>query len=58
MWIDGTMVMDYSDVTYITRTTPRGFTMFKWNPTWGGSGGTRTRDDYILIDHLYLSGLP
>jgi len=27
-------------------------------PTWGGRGGVRTREDRILIDHVYLSGVP
>ncbi|MGE0352558.1 MAG: hypothetical protein AB7Q69_04895 [Gemmatimonadales bacterium] len=58
MWIDGTPVMDYSDVTYVTSAYNNGFNLFKWNPTWGGSGGNRTRDDLIQIDHVYISGLP
>jgi hypothetical protein len=58
MWVDGQLVMDYHDITYVTSKTPYGFHGFKWNPTWGGSGGQRTRDDAILIDHVYLSGIP
>jgi len=58
MWIDGTQTHNYTNVTYITPTTPNGFNFFKWNPTWGGSGGTRTRTDYMYIDHVYISGTP
>jgi hypothetical protein len=58
MWIDGVRVMDYSNVVYVTPSAPLGFNLFKWNPTWGGSGGVRTRDDYIDIDDIYLSGVP
>ncbi len=58
MWIDGVMTHNYSDVTYVTPSTPAGFHLFKWNPTWGGSGGTRTRVDFIDIDHVYFSGVP
>jgi len=58
MWIDGVMTHNYSDVTYITPSTPNLFAAWKWNPTWGGSGGTRTRTDYIMVDHLYISGVP
>lgn len=58
MWIDGTLVLDYSDLVYVTPMYRLGFNLFKWNPTWGGSGGHRTRDDYIDVDHVYLSGLP
>ena len=57
MWVDGKLVMNYSDVIYSTPDAPLGFVGFKWNPTWGGSGGVRTRDDFIDIDHIYLSGL-
>ncbi|MGE3525679.1 MAG: Ig-like domain-containing protein [Gemmatimonadales bacterium] len=58
LWIDGVEVMDYRDVTYITPSTPAGFHFYQWNPTWGGSGGVRSRTDYILMDQLYLSGVP
>src|SRR5438034_3608788 len=30
----------------------------KFWPYWGGGGGTRTRDDYVQVDHVYLSGIP
>ncbi len=58
MWIDGVQTHNYSDVVYITPTTAEHFNLFKWNPTWGGQGGVRTRNDYIDIDHVYISGLP
>lgn len=57
MWIDGVQIMDYRDVVYITSGNTNGFHGWKWNPTWGGAGGTKTRDDYIEIDHVYMSGL-
>ncbi len=58
MWIDGTQTHDYSNVVYITPGAPYGFNSWKWNPTWGGSGGVRTRADYIDIDQVYISGTP
>jgi len=58
MWVDGTLIMDYSDVEYITPGNTNRFFSWKWNPTWGGIGGTRTRSDQINIDHVYLSGVP
>ncbi len=58
MWIDGIKILDYSDVVYITAGNTLKFNNFVWNPTWGGRGGTRTRDDYILMDHVYISGVP
>jgi hypothetical protein len=58
MWVDGVLVMDYRDVVFVTADYPAGFYSYKWNPTWGGMGGTRTRDDAIDFDHVYLSGIP
>jgi hypothetical protein len=58
LWIDGVKVSDYNNVMYITSSKPNKFNYWKWNPTWGGMGGTRTRNDFIDIDHVYMSGLP
>jgi hypothetical protein len=57
-WIDGHLAMDHRDITYIFPNNTNGFWNWKWNPTWGGMKGARTRDDYIYIDHVYLSGVP
>jgi hypothetical protein len=56
-WVDGGLIMDYSDVTYIIPGATSGFQGFKIDPVWGGMGGTRTRDDYMQVDHLYVSGV-
>src|SRR5439155_1231742 len=46
-WIDGTLVLDYEDWTYITSSNPLGFYTFRFWPYWGGVGGeNKTRDDY------------
>ncbi len=58
MWIDGVQTHNYSNVIYITPSAPSGFNSWKWNPTWGGQGGTRTRADYIDIDQVFISGSP
>lgn len=58
MWVDGAPVLDYRDVVYATADNPAGFYAYKWNPTWGGMGGTRTREDAIDFDHIYISGVP
>ncbi len=58
VWIDGIRILDYSDVVYITPGNLAGFRAWKWNPTWGGAGGPRIRDDYMRADHVYLSGVP
>src|SRR5439155_13160615 len=55
-WIDGTQILNYSDVTYLTLGNTLGFYTFKFWPVWGGIGGSKTRDDYMQVDHLYISG--
>lgn len=57
-WVDGNLAMDYDDVQYITPGNLQRFHGYKWNPTWGGTGNRRTRDDFIAIDHIYISGIP
>jgi hypothetical protein len=57
-WIDGNLVLDYSDMVYIFSGNTSRFFSWKWNPTWGGTLGRRTRDDFMAIDHVYLSGMP
>jgi hypothetical protein len=56
-WLDGNLTMSYADVTYITSGATNGFFGWKWNPTWGGVGGTKTRNDAMRIDHVFMSGL-
>jgi len=56
-WVDGTQIMNHSDVVYRTAADGFGFYNYRWNPTWGGIGGTKTRDDYIRTYHIYLSGV-
>lgn len=58
MWIDGIKILDYNDITYITTGNTAGFWSWRWNPTWGGGLGPKTRDDYMRMDHVYISGVP
>ncbi len=58
MWVDGTEIMNYGNVVYVTRENQNGFYGWKWNPTWGGGKGPRTREDFMRIDHVYMSGIP
>ncbi len=57
-WIDGQLVMSYSNMTYIYGNYTNGFYDFNFNPTWGGRGDVKTKEDAILIDHIYMSGVP
>ncbi len=56
MWVDGSRTHQYSNVVYRSSAYPLAFRGWKWNPTWGGMGGTKTRNDYISFAHVYLSG--
>jgi hypothetical protein len=60
MWVDGTKVMDYtSKIKFLDSrySFTEGFLDFLWTPVWGGSGGTRTRSDAILLDHVFIAGV-
>jgi hypothetical protein len=58
MWMDGRLAIAYTNVVYKTPAQHFNFTSWRWNPTWGGRDGVRSRDDFIEIDDVYLSGLP
>jgi hypothetical protein len=58
MWWNGVMTHNYSNVVYRTATYPAKFFGRKWDPVWGGAGGpSKSRDDYLLVDHVYISGV-
>ncbi len=58
MWWNGIKTHHYTDVKYRTSTYPAKFYTRKWDPVWGGAGGSaKTRDDYLLVDHIYISGV-
>jgi hypothetical protein len=58
VWIDGVLVTQYTNLKFLDSryNYVRGFYEGQWTPVWGGMGGTKTRDDYMLLDHLYVSG--
>ncbi len=51
-WLDGVLVMNYSDINY----ADNGIDGWKLNPTWGGVGDTKTEDDFYDFDHVHTSG--
>jgi len=57
-WIDGVLAMQYTNLIFRPRRAQAGFWNLKVNPTWGGTGGRKSRPDVILIDDIYLSGIP
>jgi len=53
LWLDGGLVLDYSDLNY----GGGGFNIKHNSPTWGGGGGpSKSRDDWIYYDSMYISG--
>lgn len=59
MWIDGTLTHSYSNLRYIPTNTSaiREFGEVKFDPVWGGTGGTATSEAfYQYNDHVYISG--
>lgn len=73
VWLDNgdgsglTLTHEYTDVMYRTSAAKSadgidsrsGFYERRWDPIWGGRGGAaKSRDDYLWVDHLYLSGKP
>lgn len=57
-WIDGVLVSQYTDVVYLTSGNVVKFNIWYCNSTWGGSGGGNVlQDQYIDVDHIYMSGV-
>jgi uncharacterized protein YjdB len=57
-FIDGVQVGHYTGVPYIQPGGSTTWDVFKWDPTWGGIGGTVPADQFMWVDHLYISGKP
>jgi len=51
-WLDGVLLGSYTTVQ-----TPNdaGFIEFQFSPFWGGTGGTKSEQDYYWYDHVHLS---
>jgi hypothetical protein len=50
-WLDGTLVMNYSNVNY----PYDGFGEIQYAPVWGGVGDAKSETDYFWIDHTHIS---
>lgn len=49
-YVNNTLVTQYTNVWY----DPGGFITLSLNPTWGGDGGTKTRDDWFRYGHVHI----
>lgn len=61
LWVNGTLVTETIRQNQATPDWDTGFFEFHWAPVFGGScssGCPKTRDDYMRIAHVYVSGIP
>jgi hypothetical protein len=57
-WINGVQVGHYTGIGYVSASQSRVFQTMKWDPTWGGLGGSVPADQFMTMDHIYISGKP
>lgn len=57
-WIDGVKVGHYRGIPYVSANQSRFFNVMRWDPTWGGRSGTVPADQFMYMDHVYISGKP
>lgn len=53
-WLDGVHILSYSGIGFYPVAGTWG--TIKWDPTWGGAGGTIKAPFTMQMDHFYLSG--
>ena len=51
-WMDGVLVGSYADVVF---PDDRGFSVFNFSPTFGGTGAPKSENDYFWYDHVHIS---
>lgn len=51
-WVDGVLQGDYRD---LQMPGDAGFVEYDISPTWGGTGGTKTENDFFWFDHAHIS---
>jgi hypothetical protein len=51
-WVDGMLVGNYAGVNY----SSTAISVFKFSPTFGGTGATVPQDQYFWFDHVHISG--
>ncbi|MFQ5745730.1 MAG: Ig-like domain-containing protein [Gemmatimonadota bacterium] len=55
-WLDGSPAGDYSNVQLSTGNDSKVWSVVKFDAVWGGTGQTVPQDQYLRIDHAYVSG--
>jgi hypothetical protein len=56
LWIDGTKVLEYSDLGLVGPGDENRWETIQYGPVWGGRGDVLLATQYARLDHLYLSG--
>ena len=54
LWVNGTKTTQYSNIEWVTSGDAK-WDSVRWEPTWGGSGGTVLNEMYQEITRLYFS---
>ena len=57
-WLDGVKIGHYTGIPFVSSGGSNTWDILKWDPTWGGIGGTVPADMYMWMDHFYISGKP
>jgi len=56
LWVDGVKVAEYKDIIWTNGTERKGWRGFEWTPIWGGIGDVIEQEQYMWMDHVYISG--
>ena len=59
LWQDGKHITSVKNVNWMRAKAPTqhcGFSIFNWNPTYGGGGASPGVDQYLWFDRVYMSG--
>lgn len=57
-WLDGRKVGEHRDVRFGTSSQSKIWNYVSWRPVWGGAGSEIQEDQYMWMDHIYVSGGP
>lgn len=61
-WVNGTKVLQFTGRAFLDLRdadwfgTPGTLSNLRWEPVWGGSGGTITKEFFEYMDYIYVSG--
>jgi hypothetical protein len=60
IWVDGLLYKDCQKMSFLGPMGTHGFWQVHFQPVLGGytPGWSKTQDDYVYLDHIYVSGLP